>query len=98
MVAGLTIFSLYLLGRTEILQGESVLDMGAGGGIQAIFAADKASRLLATDFDESALKSTMKNAHEHNVADRIRARNSDLFTVINSDEAFDVIIASLPIA
>ena len=97
-VTGLTFFSQYLLDHTTIRDGESVLDLGTGSGIQAIFAAEKASHVLATDIDEQALKSTLRNAREHHVADKISVRNSDVFNAIRADEKFDVIIASLPIA
>ena len=96
-VGGLTYFSVYLLNHTDIQKGESVLDIGTGSGVQAIFAAEKAHRVLATDINESALKSVLKNAHEYNVADKIIVRNSDLFNSIKSDEKFDVIISSIPL-
>ena len=77
--------------------GKTVLDIGAGSGIQAIFAAEKASYVLATDINEALLRSVVKNAKEHNVNDKLRVRVSDLFKAIKPDEKFDVIISSLPL-
>jgi release factor glutamine methyltransferase len=55
-------FSVHLLEHTKIHQGESVLDIGTGTGVQAMFAADKASHVLAMDINEQALKNTLLNA------------------------------------
>lgn len=97
-ILGPTFFSLYLLEHTHINPGESVLDVGAGSGIQAIFAADKASHVLATDIDQLALKNTLLNARRFNIEHKIAVRKSDLFNALKPDEVFDVIIASIPYA
>lgn len=93
---GPSFFSTYLLEHTEIRDGESVLDMGTGSGIQAIYAAEKASHVLATDISERALRNTMINAREHGVANKITVRKSDLFNSIDPTEKFDVIITNIP--
>jgi release factor glutamine methyltransferase len=97
-VGGLTFLSQYLLQHTEIQQGETVLDLGTGSGVQAIFAAEQASHVLATDIDDNALQSALRNAREHGVAAKVSVRNSDLFNAIRAEETFDVIIVSLPMA
>ena len=97
-VFGPTYFSVYLLEHTEIHRGESVLDVGAGSGIQAVYAAEKASHILATDIDDVALKNTLLNARRHGVEDKISVRKSDLFNALKPDEKFDVIISSIPYA
>lgn len=97
-VLGPTSFSVYLLQHTEIHEGESVLDMGTGSGIQAIYAAEKASHVLAMDINEIALDNTLKNARKHRVADKISVRGSNLFDALHADEKFDVIISSIPYA
>lgn len=89
-------FSLFLLEHTVIHDGETVLDLGAGSGIQTIFAADKASQILSTDIDEKALESTLLNARRNNAAGKVNTRISDLFSTIKPDENFDVILSSLP--
>lgn len=97
-ILGPTFFSVYLLEHTHINAGESVLDIGTGSGVQAIYAAEKASHVLATDINNLALENTMLNARRFNVDDKITVRNSDLFDNMKPDEKFDVIIASIPYA
>lgn len=97
-VLGPTFFSAYLLEHTQILEGETVLDVGTGSGVQAIYATEKAKYILATDIDELALKNTLLNAQRLNVPDIISVRKSDLFKSLKPDEKFDVIIASIPYA
>ena len=46
---GPSFFSTYLLKHTKINKGESVLDVGTGSGIQAVYAAENASHVLAID-------------------------------------------------
>jgi release factor glutamine methyltransferase len=93
---GPSFFSLYLTEHAEIKQGETVLDMGTGSGVQTIHAAGKASRVLATDISEDALKSVAFNAQRHAVTHKVEARNSDIFDNIRDDEVFDVVLVSLP--
>jgi len=95
---GPSYFSLYLLEHTEINEGEHVLDMGSGSGIQSVYAAEKAGHILATDISERALQNTIVNARQHGVDNKITVRKSDLFNSIKADEKFDVIISSLPYA
>ncbi len=89
-------FSVHLLEHTKIHQGESVLDIGTGTGVQAMFAADKASHVLAMDINEQALKNTLLNARRLGISDKVSVRASDLFNALKPDERFDVIISSIP--
>ena len=93
---GPSFYSTYLLEHTEVKKGESVLDMGTGSGIQAIFAAENAGRVLATDITERTLENTILNARYHGVSDKIAVRKSDLFDDIKPEEKFDVIIVNIP--
>jgi release factor glutamine methyltransferase len=95
-IKGPSLISTYLLENTEVKEGESVLDMGTGSGIQAIYAAKKASHVLAVDIVERSIRNTMINARLHGVEDKITARKSDLFNNIRPDEKFDVIISNIP--
>ena len=93
-----TFFSVHLLEFTEIHEGESVLDIGTGSGVQAIFATENASHVLAMDINKQALKNTMLNARRLGVSDKISVRESDLFNALKPDEKFDVILSSIPYA
>lgn len=93
---GPSLISVYLLEHTEVKKGETVLDMGTGSGIQAIYAAENASHVLAVDIDEKAVRNAMLNAKLHGVEDKITFRKSDLFNNVRPDEKFDVIISNIP--
>ena len=95
-IYGPSFFSTFLLENTEVKKGETVLDMGTGSGIQAIYAAENASHVLAVDITERAIKNTLLNAKRHGVEDKISVRKSDLFNNISPDEKFDVIISNIP--
>lgn len=97
-IFGPSAFSAYLLEYTQISEGETVLDIGTGSGVQAIYAAEKAKYVLATDIDQLALKNTMLNAKRLIATDNLFVRKSDLFNALKDDEKFDVIIASIPYA
>jgi len=87
--------SLYLLAHCEIQENETVLDIGTGSGVQAIFAADKASSVLATDINPVAVKMAKLNAERNGVSDIVEFRQGDLFEPVNKDEKFDVILFNI---
>jgi len=87
--------SLYLLTHWKIFDGETVLDMGTGSGVQAVFAADKASMVVATDINPAAVKMANLNAERNGVDDIIDVRYGDLFAPINKKEKFDVILFNI---
>lgn len=73
-----------------------VLDVGTGCGIQAIAAAEKAERILATDINPHALECARENAKANGVLEKIEFRKSDLFERIGADERFDLIVFNPP--
>ncbi|MBU1930910.1 tRNA (adenine(22)-N(1))-methyltransferase TrmK [Candidatus Micrarchaeota archaeon] len=76
---------------------ESVLDVGTGSGVIAIFSVYKgAKRIVAIDINPWAVKCARENAKRHGFSDRIEVRKSDLFEAIKENEKFDVITANLP--
>ncbi len=90
-----SIQSVFLLEHTSIKQGETVLDIGTGSGIQSIFAAKNASRVVATDISDMAVKNAQYNAKLYGLDNKIEVIKSDLFKSIKPGETFDVILINL---
>lgn len=82
--------SVFLLEHSEVREGEDVLDMGTGSGLHAVFAAEKARRVVATDIDPHAVEVARKNAGRNGVVGKIDFRVGDLFGPIQEHEKFDV--------
>lgn len=72
--------------------GESVIDIGTGSGLLAIFAAGAGASVSATDIDPHAVELARRNAALNNVS--VRFSQGALFAGL--DEKFDVILANLP--
>ncbi len=87
--------SLYLLTYWKIFEGETVLDIGTGSGVQAIFAADKADKVVATDINPKAVDVTRLNVERHGLTKKIDVRQGDLFAPIKKNEKFDVILFNI---
>jgi len=86
---------IYLLEHSKVNEGEEVLDIGTGTGIHAIFAAEKAKRVVATDIYAPAIVNAKTNAERHAVDNKIDFRVGDLFEPINDDEKFDVFFVNI---
>lgn len=87
--------SIFLLEHTHINEGDTVLDIGTGAGIQAIFAAEKANKVVATDLNPDAVEVTKFNVDYHGLNDVIDVRQGDLFGPVHADEKFDAIIFNI---
>jgi release factor glutamine methyltransferase len=85
-----------LRGRPELVpEGSTVLDMGTGSGVGAVFAARRARRVLAVDVNPAAVRAARINALLHEVEDRVEAREGDLFAPVG-EERFDRILFNPP--
>ena len=73
----------------------SVLDLGTGSGICAVFAARRARRVVAVDITAASVRCATANAWLNGVADRIHVRHGDLFAPVG-DERFDLVIFNPP--
>lgn len=87
----------HLLGEAvlaEVGDGDRVLDMGTGSGVNAILAASRASAVVAVDINPLALDAARDNARRNGVADRVEVHHSDVFSDV--DGRFDVIVFDPP--
>lgn len=87
----------HLLGEAVLAEtgdGDRVLDMGTGSGVNAVLAASRASHVLAVDINPHALEAARSNAERNGVADRVEVRHSDVFG--NVDGTFDLIVFDPP--
>jgi release factor glutamine methyltransferase len=86
-----------LLGRAvdqEVRQGERVLDMGTGCGVNALLAARQGAQVLAVDVNPASVAAAERNARAAGVADWIECRVGDVFEGI--EERFDLIVFDPP--
>lgn len=87
--------SMHLLNHTHINTGDTVLDLGTGTGVQAIFAARKAKHVVATDISPQAGENARINIKKHKLEKKIDVRVGDLFAPLEKDERFDVVLLNL---
>lgn len=78
----------------EVREGERVLDMGTGSGVNAILAASSGAEVVAVDLNPHAVEAARANAERNGVADRISIRRSDLFAEVEG--RFDLIVFDPP--
>jgi release factor glutamine methyltransferase len=75
----------------------SFLEMGCGTGIMSVLAAlAGVRRVVGLDINPVAVRNTELNAKRHGVADRVTARESDLYSAVGPDERFDGIYWNPP--
>jgi len=79
---------------SKLTKGKSVLEIGTGTGIIAIFCSLNGAKVVATDINEIAVKNAKINAKEHNLSIDIRYGN--MFSPIRQNEKFDIIFWDHP--
>lgn len=73
----------------------SVLDLGAGSGVAAVFAARWANQVVAVDINPAAVRCARINALLHGVDDKVEALHGDLFEPV-AGRRFDLILFNPP--
>lgn len=92
----LTNSSLILLKSLPDLKGKSVLDLGTGCGILAVYAAlNGASRVTAVDIDPNAVANAVENVQRLGLENVVEVVQTNLFDGLT--KKYDLIIANLPI-
>ena len=85
-----------LVKNFKIKKGESVLDIGTGSGVIAIFACYQgAGKVVAVDINPAAVQSARYNIKKHGFNKTAAVKQSDLFENVGK-EKFDIITANLP--
>jgi release factor glutamine methyltransferase len=89
--------SYLLLDSMKVAKGSLVLDMGTGTGILAIAAALLgASKVVAVDINPFASKCALRNANLKGLQGQISTLIGDLFSPLQENAAFDVILFNPP--
>jgi len=85
----------FMLDFIDDLQGKSVLDLGSGTGIIALYAARYgAAQVTATDLDDKALANIRQNVEQLQMQDKVQVVKSNLFDEVPG--TFDIIVGNLP--
>lgn len=87
----------HLLGEAVLAyvrEGDRVLDMGTGSGVNAVLAAIRGAEVLAVDTNPRAVGAARGNAARNGVDDRIEVRQSDVFSQVEG--TFDLIVFDPP--
>jgi len=76
----------------------AILEVGTGSGCIAIALAGriKGAMVTATDVSAEALAVAGRNAQRHNVAERVRFLEGDLYRAVPEGERFDFVISNPP--
>lgn len=85
----------YISKKAIVKKGDLVLDLATGSGIIAIFCAEKARKVIATDINPRAINFARFNAILNNVENKIEFREGNLFEPVKGMR-FDLIIWNGP--
>ena len=88
-----TVTTKFFIKNMQIKHKSKVLDLGTGTGVIAIFAANKAKKVIAVDKSKAAINCAKRNAKINNI-NNITFVKSNLFEKVR--EKFDVILFQPP--
>lgn len=76
----------------------SILDVGTGSGciVISLLSELENARATATDISSPALEVARRNAHRHNVIDRLTLIQADCLSLLSQREAFALIVSNPP--
>ena len=80
--------------RAEAREGERVLDMSTGSGVNAILAARNGADVVAVDINPHAVEAARANVERNGVAGRVTVAESDLFAEVEG--RFDLVVFDPP--
>jgi release factor glutamine methyltransferase len=83
------------LGPEIVRPDATVLDLGTGSGVGAIFAARWAARVVAVDINPEAVRCARINLLLNRVEERVEVRQGDLFAPVRG-ERFDLVLFNPP--
>ena len=78
----------------EIVGDKSLLEIGTGTGVIAVFCAKNGASVVATDINPDAVKNARLNGQRHKL--NISVREGDVYQALNPDEKFDFIFWAHP--
>ncbi len=84
-----------LLDGALVPRGSTVLDMGTGSGVGAVFASRWADRVVAVDLNPEAVRCARINVLIHHLEDRVEVLQGDLFDPVPG-RRFDVVLFNPP--
>ncbi len=88
-------FFAFHISASDLSRESTVLDLGTGSGVCAIFAARRARRVVAIDINPAAVRCAAANALLNNLQSVMEVRQGDLYGPVDG-ERFDVILFNPP--
>ncbi|MBY0110780.1 class I SAM-dependent methyltransferase [Patescibacteria group bacterium] len=78
----------------EIVGNKSLLEVGTGTGVIAVFCAMNGAQVVATDINPDAVKNAQTNAERHKLD--VSVREGDVYNALKAGEKFDFIFWAHP--